>query len=159
MIRGWPYSVGAGREPGRGWWPAVLDAIGLGPDDGGAGVAAAQVREVVSRLIAAGHWRDGDPPVLVIVDAGYDPMRLACQLAGLPVEVLGRLRSDRGLHFPVPARQPGTNGRPPRHGRQFALADPATWPEPAVTTATATTPDGTAGARPWERLHPPPTPR
>jgi hypothetical protein len=50
----------------------------------------------------------------------------------------------RLLHFPVPARQPGTNGRPPRHGRGFALADPATWPEPAVTTATATTRYGTA---------------
>jgi hypothetical protein len=35
------------------------------------------------------------------------PMRLACQLADLPIEVLGRLRSDRVLHFPVPARQPG----------------------------------------------------
>src|SRR6266581_3446110 len=60
--------------------------------------------------------------------AVLDPMRLACQLADLPVEVLGRLRGDRVLHFPVPARQPGTNGRPPRHGREFALADPATWP-------------------------------
>ena len=86
---------------------------------------------MITRLIAAGHWRDGDPPVLVIFDAGYDPMRLAHQLADLPVEVLGRLRSDRVLHFPVPARQPGTNGRPPRHGREFALADPATWPDPA----------------------------
>ena len=154
MIPGWPHSVVAALEPGRTSWTAVLDAIRLGPDDDEAEVTAAQVREVVSRLIAAGHWRDGDPPVLVIVDAGYDPMRLACQLAGLPVEVLGRLRSDRVLHFPVPARQPGTNGRPPRHGRQFALADPATWPEPAVTTATATTRYGTAVARAWDRLHP-----
>ena len=90
----------------------------------------------------------------MIFDAGYDPMRLACQLADLPVEILGRLRSDRVLHFPVPARQPGTNGRPPRHGRQFALSDPATWPEPAVTTTTATTRYGTAVARAWDRLHP-----
>ena len=106
------------------------------PDDDEAEVTAAQVREVITRLIAAGHWRDGDPPILVIFDAGYDPMRLACLLADLPVEILGRLRSDRVLHFPAPARQPGTNGRPPRHGREFALADPATWPAPPVTTTT-----------------------
>src|SRR5690242_20472678 len=113
MIPGWPYSVIAALEPGRTSWTAVLDAIRLGPDDDEAEVTAAQVRDVVTRLIDAGHWRDGDPPILVIFDAGYDPMRLAYQLADLPVEIVGRLRSDRVLHFPVPARQPGTNGRPP----------------------------------------------
>ena len=131
MIPGWPYSVVAALEPGRTSWTAVLDAIRLGPDDDEAEVTAAQVREVVTRLIEAGHWQEGDPSVLVIFDAGYDPMRLAHQLAGLPVEILGRLRCDRVLHFPVPPRQPGTSGRPPRHGREFFLADPKTWPQPA----------------------------
>ena len=154
MIPGWPYSVIAALEPGRTSWTAVLDAVRLGPDDDEAEVTAGQVRDVVARLIAAGHWREGDPPVLVIFDAGYDPMRLAYRLADLPVEVLGRLRSDRVLHFPAPERQPGTNGRPPRHGREFALADPATWPQPPVSTTTATTRYGTAVARAWDRLHP-----
>jgi DDE superfamily endonuclease len=154
MIPGWPYSVVAALEPGRTSWTAVLDAIRLGPDDDEAEVTAAQAREVITRLIEAGHWHDGDPPVLVIVDAGYDPMRLAYQLADLPVEVLGRLRSDRVLHFPVPARRPGINGRPPRHGREFALAAPATWPEPPLTTTTETTRYGTATAQAWDRLHP-----
>ena len=154
MIPGWPYSVVAALEPGRTSWTAVLDAIRLGPDDDEAEVTAAQVREVITRLIAAGHWQRGDPPVLVIFDAGYDPMRLAYQLTGLPVEILGRLRSDRVLQFPVPRRQPGAHGRPPRHGAEFALADPATWPDPAVTTTTATTRYGTAAAQAWDRLHP-----
>jgi hypothetical protein len=154
MIPGWPYSVIAALEPGRTSWTAVLDAIRLGPDDDEAEVTAAQVRDVVTRLIAAGHWRDGDLPILVIVDAGYDPMRLAHRLADLPVEVLGRLRSDRVLYFPVPERQPGTNGRPPRHGREFSLAGPATWPRPLITTTTAATRYGTAVAQAWDRLHP-----
>ena len=154
MIPGWPYSVVAALEPGRTSWTAVLDAIRLGPDDDEAEVTAGQVRDVITRVIEAGHWREGDPPVLVIFDAGYDPMRLAYQLADLPVETLGRLRSDRVLHFPVPARQPGTNGRPPRHSREFALADPATWPDPAVATTTETTRYGTAAAHAWDRLHP-----
>jgi DDE superfamily endonuclease len=154
MIPGWPYSVIAALEPGRTSWTAVLDAVRLGPDDDEAEVTAGQVRDVITRLIAAGHWREGDPPILVIFDAGYDPMRLAYRLADLPVEVLGRLRSDRVLHFPVPERQPGTQGRPARHGREFTLADPATWPEPPVTTTTATTRYGTAVAQAWDRLHP-----
>ena len=154
MIPGWPYSVIAALEPGRTSWTAVLDAVRLGPDDDEAEVTAGQVRDVITRLIAAGHWREGDPRILVIFDAGYDPMRLAYRLADLPVEVLGRLRSDRVLHFPVPERQPSTQGRPARHGREFTLADPATWPEPPVTTTTATTRYGTAVAQAWDRLHP-----
>jgi DDE superfamily endonuclease len=154
MIPGWPYSVIAALEPGRTSWTAVLDAVRLGPDDDEAEVTAAQVRDVIARLIEAGHWSEGDPAVLVIFDAGYDPMRLAYRLADLPVEVLGRLRSDRVLHFPVPPRQPGAQGRPRRHGREFALADPATWPGPAVTTTTVTSRYGTAVAQAWDRLHP-----
>jgi hypothetical protein len=153
MIPGWPYSVIAALEPGRTSWTAVLDAVRLGPDDDEAEVTAAQVRDVVRRLIDAGHWREGDPAILIIFDAGYDPMRLAYRLADLPVEVLGRLRSDRVLHFPEPER-PGTRGRPGRHGGEFALADPATWPPPPVTTTMATSRYGTALARAWDRLHP-----
>jgi hypothetical protein len=81
-------------------------------------------------------------------------MRLAYRLADLPVEVLGRLRSDRVLHFPEPERRPGTRGRPRRHGGEFALADPATWPAPPVATTTETTRYGTAAAQAWDRLHP-----
>src|ERR1035438_10245744 len=65
MLLGWPYSVVAALEPGRTSWTAVLDAIRLGPEDDEAEVTAAQVREVITRLIDAGHWRDGDLPVLV----------------------------------------------------------------------------------------------
>jgi hypothetical protein len=155
MIPGWPYSVIAALEPGRTSWTAVLDAVRLGPDDDEAEVTAAQVRDVVARLIAAGHWRDGDPAILVIFDAGYDPMRLAWLLADLPVQVLGRLRSDRVLHFPAPpARRDGKPGRPPRHGKELKLAEEKTWPAPHVTTVTATTRYGAAAASSWDRLHP-----
>jgi hypothetical protein len=152
MIPGWPYSVIAALEPGRTSWTAVLDAVRLGPGDDAAEVTAAQVRDVVTRLITAGHWREGDRPVLVIFDAGYDVARLAFLLADLPVEVLGRLRSDRVLCFP-PQRRPG-RGRPPRHGTEFKLADQASWPAPAVTTITQTTRYGTAMTQAWDRLHP-----
>jgi hypothetical protein len=154
MIPGWPYSVIATLEPGRTSWTAVLDAVRLGPADDQAEVTAAQIRDVVTRLIAAGHWREGDPAILVIVDAGYDVPRLAYQLSGLPVELLGRLRSDRVMHLPAPPRPPGTNGRPRKHGGELALADPATWPPPQVTTTTVTSRYGTAITAAWDRVHP-----
>ena len=106
MIPGWPYSVIAALEPGRTSWTAVLDAVRLGPDDDETEVTAAQVRDVIARLIAAGHWREGDPAILVIFDAGYDVTRLAWLLADLPAELLGRLRSDRVMQLPAPPRWP-----------------------------------------------------
>ena len=112
MIPGWPYSVIAALEPGRTSWTAVLDAVRLGPDDDETAVTAAQVREVITRLIEAGRWREGDPAILVVFDAGYDVTRLAYLLADLPAELLGRLRSDRVMQLPAPPRQPGTIGSP-----------------------------------------------
>ena len=154
MIPGWPYSVVAALEPGRTSWTAVLDAVRLGPDDDGAAVTAGQVRDVVTRLIAAGHWRAGDPAILIIFDAGYDVPRLAWQLSDLPVELLGRLRSDRVMQLPAPPRRPGAMGRPRKHGGELALADPATWPPSQVTTSTATSRYGTALTTAWDRVHP-----
>ena len=136
LIPGWPYSFVAALEPGRTSWTALLDAVRLGPTDDATAVTAAQLRAVVDRLIAAGHWRDDDPPVLIVTDAGYDITRLAFLLADLPVQLLGRLRSDRVLRLPKPSRPPGTTGRPPKHGPEFALDNPSTWPSPQHTTTT-----------------------
>jgi hypothetical protein len=154
MIPGWPYSFVAALEPGRTSWTALLDAVRLGPADEATAVTAEQLRAVIERLITAGHWCDGDPHILIVADAGYDITRLAFVLADLPVELLGRLRSDRVLRLPTPPRPPGATGRPPRHGPEFALGKPATWPEPAHTTITETTRYGTATATSWDRLHP-----
>jgi hypothetical protein len=111
MIPGWPYSVIAALEPGRTSWTAVPGAVRLGPDDDETEVTAAQVREVVTRLARAGHWREGDRRILVVFDAGYDVTRLSCVLADLPVELLGRLRSDRVMQLPAPPRHLSTPRR------------------------------------------------
>lgn len=154
FIPGWPYSFVAALEPGRTSWTAILDAVRLGPADDATAVTAAQLRDVVQRLIAAGQHAPGDPDILIVCDAGYDVTRLAFVLADLPVEMLGRIRSDRVLRLPIPPRIPGTNGRPPKHGGEFDLKDQATWPAPAVTTMTDTTSYGKAEATAWDRLHP-----
>jgi hypothetical protein len=108
LIPGWPYSFVAALEPGRTSWTALLDAVRLGPTDDATAVTADQLRALVGRLTAAGHWCDGDPDILIVADAGYDITRLAFVLADLPVQLLGRIRSDRVLRLPKPPRAPGT---------------------------------------------------
>lgn len=95
------------------------------------------------------------PNVLAVLDAGYDAPRIAHLLSDLPVEVLGRLRSDRVMRKPVPVPWicPPQDGRPPKHGGEFVFGDPATWGEATKVTVTNTDRYGTAAAQAWDRLH------
>jgi hypothetical protein len=127
-IPGWNYSVLAALESGRSSWTVPLDAVRLRPDDDATAVTAAQIRDLVGRLREAGQLRGEDPNVLVVVDSGYDVIRLAYLLSDLPVELVGRLRSDRVFHHPTSSRS-GGRGRPARHGDTVKLADPATHPD------------------------------
>jgi hypothetical protein len=157
MIPGWPYSMVVALQPGRTSWTAVLDAVRLGPADDETAVTAQQLREVVDRLCASGQWHDGDPDIQIVMDSGYDVTRLAFVLGDLPVQLIGRLRSDRVMFRPVPERrapEPRQTGRPARHGPVLILADPGTWPAPDQATSTTTTRYGTAAATAWTRLHP-----
>ncbi len=154
MIPGWPYSWVAALEPGRTSWALPLDAVRLGPDDDLASVTASQVRDIVTQLIAAGHWKPGDPDIMVIFDAGYEPARLAWLLSDLPVQVTGRLGTNRVLRQSPPPRQPGQMGPPRRHGTELRLAADAARPEPDAVASTGTDRYGTAVARSWNRAHP-----
>ena len=154
LIPGWPYSFVAVLEPGRSSWTQILDAVRLGPADDATALTAGQLREVVQRLLDCGQHQPGDPDVLIVCDAGYDVVRLAFVLADLPVQLLGRIRSDRVMLLPVPPRLPGATGRPPRHGGVFDLKDPTGWPTPTAATTNDTTSYGKAEACAWNRLHP-----
>lgn len=154
MIPGWPYSFVAALEPGRTCWTALLDARRLSPDDDATEATAAQLREVVETLHATGQHLPGDADILIVFDAGYDVTRLAWLLSDLPVELLGRVRSDRVFHFPAPAREAGHSGRPRKHGTEFRLPDPASHHEPGVGTVTDTDRYGTVRADGWHQLHP-----
>jgi hypothetical protein len=154
-IPGWPYSIVAALETGRTSWTAVLDAIRLGPADDATAVTADQLREVVGRIIAAGHWSTGDADILIVMDSGYDVTRLAHVLADLPVELVGRLRSDRVmLRDAGPRRSTPRGGQPRKHGGVLTFAKPETWHTPDHVTTTDTTRYGTAEAQAWDRMHP-----
>ncbi|MFF4764859.1 transposase, partial [Streptomyces sp. NPDC001292] len=155
LVPGWPYSFVAALETGRTSWVALLDAVRLGPADDATTVTAAQLRDVVDRLISAGQWRPGDPDILIVMDSGYDIAYLTHALADLPVVLVGRLRSDRVmLRDPGPARSGPRGGRPRRHGGVLTFKKPDSWHEPDVTTTTDTTRYGTATATAWDRMHP-----
>ncbi|MGC0208405.1 transposase [Streptomyces levis] len=118
-----------------------------------------QIREVVERFVAAGGGKPGDPGIVVVLDAGYDAPRTAHLLDGRPVEILGRLRSDRVMRRPAPSREEfhlanRRGGRPPEHGREFVFGDPTTGAPNRPNTVTGTRLFEKATAQAWEQLHP-----
>jgi hypothetical protein len=153
VVPGWPYSFVAALGPGRSSWTLPLDAVRLGPDDDETEVTAAQLREVVTRLIAAGHWKDGDRPVIIVMDAGYSSARLAHLLAGLPVVLVARVRSDRVYYRRPPPRAPGTAGRTARHGAPVGCGDPGTWGSPDLEADAESARHGPLRVTAWARVH------
>jgi DDE superfamily endonuclease len=152
-IPGWPYSFVAALESGRSSWTAPLDVVRLSPDDDVTEVTAAQLRDLIGRLREAGQLREDDPSVLVVFDAGYDVIRLAHLLADLPVQLLGRLRSDRVFHAPPPQRRQG-RGRPSRHGAEIKLAEPASHPSAGAERQGTHPRFGAYALRAYGHLHP-----
>jgi hypothetical protein len=106
FIPGWPYSFVAVLEPGATSWTSILDVVRLGPEDDATAVTANQLRAVAERFISAGQWAPGDPAITIVMDAGYDVTRLAWVLRPLPVELVGRIRSDRVMRLRAPPRRP-----------------------------------------------------
>lgn len=154
MIPGWQYSFVAALESGPCSWTALLDVVRLHPTDDTTEITATQLRRVLNTLTTAGHHRVGDPDVLVVMDAGYDVVRLAWLLGDLPVTVIARLRSDRIFHAPAGVRRGPTKGRPPRHGAKLVLTDQTTYPVPDQVSVTTTTRYGQTTAVAFARMHP-----
>jgi hypothetical protein len=154
MIPGWPYSFVAALGPGATSWTAPLDAARLGPHDDATEVTAAQLREVAGRLARAGAWHQGDPDIIVVLDAGYDVTRLAFLLADLPLVVCARLRSTRVFYRRPPPRAPGLGGRPREHGDPVRCSDEKTWTAPSATGQADTARYGTVQVTAWDRMHP-----
>ena len=141
--------LGRGRVgSGRSSWTAVLDAVRLGPADDATAVTAAQLREVVDRLRAVGHWRPGDPTIWIVLDSGYDVTRLAFLLADLPVMLIGRLRSDRVLARPVEPRRPGAIPGAAHAAMARSWSWPTRPPGPPPSTPAAPRPPATAPRKP-----------
>ena len=153
-IPGWPYSVIAALETGRTSWTHLVDAVRLAPDDDATEVTATQIRDLMRRLIEAGVWHEGDPPVLFAMDAGYDVIRLSWLLADLPVLLVARIRSDRVMRQRPSARADGRPGRRPRHGARFEFQESTTWTAPDAERHDTHPRYGQVHVQGWGRLHP-----
>lgn len=155
MVPGWAYSIVAALSGGPTSWTAPLDAYRLRPGDHVQQHTARQLREVVTRIVTLGRWREGDEPIRIVADCGYDGPYLAHQLAGLPVEVCVRMRGDRVLYRDPPAAGGvgPKGGRPRRHGSRFAFRTPGTWSDPLHDSEHHLDKYGHLRARCFARLH------
>jgi hypothetical protein len=152
-LPGWPLSVLTGLHWGSSSWVDAIEARRLRPGEDHADATVAQVTGLLGDLAATGKWRVGDPPPLVMLDAGYPATGISHALAGQPVQVLARLRSDRVFHADPAERAPGQRGAPRRHGQRFALADASTHHAPGIELACSSKRYGMVRVRAWKGLH------
>jgi len=90
----------------------------------------------------------------VVLDAGYDVIRLAFLLADLPLVLCARLRSNRVFYGPPPPKAPGVGGPPRDHGDPVRCAQDKTWTGPSATGQAQTARYGTMAVAAWDRMHP-----
>ena len=148
IVAGWSYSWIAGLSFAPDSWTAPLDVARLSPVDSPLEATLGQVRNLVARLGPPG------PIPLFVFDAGYDPIALTAGLTETRAAICVRIRGDRLFYAdPVPP-QPGTVGRPRRHGARFACADPASWPTPNAVLACDDPRYGRVEVAAWSGLHP-----
>ncbi|MFD9286710.1 transposase, partial [Streptomyces mirabilis] len=153
FLPGWNYSILTGIGWGATSWVEPIAAQRLRPTEQATEIALGQIRTLLTDLRSTGRWSPGDPAPLILLDAGYQGSELAAELDPLPVQILVRLRSDRIFHFDPPARIPGTNGRPRRHGELFSCARPDTRPSPDSEVSLTSDRYGTVTIRTWNNLH------
>ncbi len=125
IVAGWSYQwlsqIGFARDS----WTAPLDVQRLYPGEEVNTAAAGMIRRLLRRLPADG------PVPLFVFDAGYDSLQLSLDLTGQRAAILVRLRKDRCFYADPQPEELVRLGRPRRHGRKFACADPRTWPTPS----------------------------
>lgn len=134
MIPGWPYSLVTACRPGvvrgpRRWMPAGWRRATTADS-----VKGGHLREMVRRLMTAGQWCPGDADIRIVADADYDGPRLAFLLAGLPVRLLARMRSDRVLRRRAPLERAARASHQPATITQTTLAAPDAIPAPSLVT-------------------------
>jgi len=147
IVAGWAYQwINQLRLP-RASWTAPLDVRRVRPGEDAHNVAAARMKEMIRRLPADG------PVPLCVFDAGYDPVQRALNRGEARVATLVRLRKNRCFYADPDPAVAAVTGRPRRHGRTFACADPATWPTPTAAHTAEDEQYGRVRVRAWADLH------
>jgi DDE superfamily endonuclease len=152
-LPGWHYSLMVGLHWGSCSWVDPVQARRIRPSEDPTALTLTQVNDLLADLAATAAYKEGDPPPLVIFDAGYDATALAHELSNKPVQILVRLNTRRVFYTDPAPRQPGTRGPARRHGQKLSLTEPANGPAPDRD-LTATSPRyGTVQIRAWHNMH------
>ncbi len=152
IVAGWAYQFIARLNFVRESWTAPVDVARVHPARDANGVAAEQVKALLSRSPVEG----GLAPMFVF-DAGYDPpVKLQQGLEGSsPCQILVRLRAGRSFYGAPSLSEPPANiGRPRRHGPKMRCSDPGSWPEPSAEHACEDGAYGAVRVRAFSELHP-----
>jgi hypothetical protein len=147
IVAGWAYQWVSQLSLHRDSWTAPLDVVRVLPGREVNTAATVMIRRLVARL------PDDTPVPTFVFDAGYDPVQLALDLAGVRVAILVRLRRDRCFYAAPTAAEQAVLGRPRRHGHKFVFADPATWPAPSGEHVEEDAQYGRVRVRTWAGLH------
>jgi hypothetical protein len=149
IVPGWAYQWLTRLSWDRDSWTAPVDVRRVRPDEKPTALAVEQLQALVAARPAA---QRGEVP-LVLFDAGYDAAGFTHALAGTPVALLIRLRSNRHFWFAPVRATAHPRGRPKRHGAKFVCDDPATWPAPTTELHVTDEAYGQVRVRAWPGLH------
>ena len=161
IVAGWSYQWITQLDWAADSWTAPMDArrIPVGSDT--TTVTVAQVSDLTRRLHhgliqdrqpGSDHTAAGVP--MFVFDAGYDPIALTHELGDVAATIVVGIRDDRVFYTDPAPTEPGTIGRPRRHGHRFSCANPATWPAPDTELHTEDRRYGTVHVQAWSGLHP-----
>lgn len=148
IVAGWSYQWIAQLDWAPDSWTAPIDVARIPPAADATQTTIDQVKRVVHAL-----GEEVAVPLFVF-DAGYDPIAIGHGLAELRTQVLVRIRSDRVFYTDPDRPAAGTIGRPRRHGRRHALAEPDSWSQPDAELVEHDARYGTVRVKAWHQLHP-----
>jgi hypothetical protein len=121
----------------------VLDQRRISSDKTDIQVAFEQLKELVPKLA-------GRP--LVLLDRGYVALWLWCQLSGLPIDALIRLKTNQAFYRPAPAHT-GKSGQPRKDGAKLKCDDPSTHTDPDGTWNGTDGKDHPVQISWWKKMH------
>ena len=160
IVAGWSYQWITQLDWAADSWTAPMDARRIPVGNDTTTVTVAQVSDLTRRLhhsrIHAQPGRDHTAAAIPIFvfDAGYDPIALTHELGDLAATIVVRIRDDRVFYTDPAPTEPGTIGRPRRHGHRFSCANRSTWPAPDTELHAQDRRYGTVHVQAWSGLHP-----
>ena len=116
LTAGWKYSTVTVLPEEPSSWTYLVDQQRIPSDTTDIQVACEQLKEIVPKLRKR---------PLILLDRGYVCVWLWCQLTGMAVDALGRLKRNQCFYKPAPPCT-GKKGQPRKDGAKLKLDDPST---------------------------------